>query len=507
MMRIRDISLGKRLLGANFLMVCVPVFVILLLGAVLLAALRFTGADRPASLALLWPERGPSFLVQYLTSDIRVRAQKAARKNKKLGTKDIIKDCRQLEQQGLRTAIRQNGKVLYVTEGCDAAELFQEAARRADHHDAMELWEGEEFVFRYHSPKHDATIVAIGQLSRPPEEEEGAWPLKRRIEAVLWLLLCLSVGSILVVGRWLSRTISRQILEPLQELRLASDAIRRGDLAHALPVSSRDEIGRVCADFEEMRKELRQAKEAQLRYENNRKELIAGISHDIRTPLTAIRGYVSGLRDGIARTPEKQRHYLEMAHESILTMERLVENLFLFSKLDLKKVPFHLEPVDFPAWVASYVRARQEEAAAADMEISVESDVSDAVVDIDVLQFRRVIQNLWENSRKYAKEGKTAVEIRVSKVEQHVVLRWQDHGKGVTEAQLPRLFEHFYRTDEARGNVADGSGLGLSISREIVQGMQGTIAAQPTPGGGLTILIQLPLAKEKGEGHENHSVD
>lgn len=99
------------------------------------------------------------------------------------------------------------------------------------------------------------------------------------------------------------------------------------------------------------------------------------------------------------------------------------------------------------------------------------------------------------------------VEIRVSKVEQHVVLRWQDYGKGVTEAQLPRLFEHFYRTDEARGNVADGSGLGLSISREIVQGMQGTIAAQSTPGGGLTILIQLPLAKEKGEGHENHSVD
>ena len=105
-MRIQDISLGKRLLGANFLMVCVPICAILLLGTILLAALHFTGADQPASLALLWPERGPSFFVQYITSDIRVQAQKAVRKNKKLGTKDVIKDCRQLEQQGLRTAIR-----------------------------------------------------------------------------------------------------------------------------------------------------------------------------------------------------------------------------------------------------------------------------------------------------------------------------------------------------------------------------------------------------------------
>ena len=90
-MRIQDISLHKRLLGANFLMVAVPVCAILLLGTVLLTALHFTGADQPASLALLWPERGPSFFVQYLTSDIRMRAQRAARKNKKLDERILSK--------------------------------------------------------------------------------------------------------------------------------------------------------------------------------------------------------------------------------------------------------------------------------------------------------------------------------------------------------------------------------------------------------------------------------
>ena len=506
-MRIQDISLGKRLLGANFLMVCVPICAILLLGTILLAAFHFTGADQPASLALLWPERGPSFFVQYITSDIRVQAQKAVRKNKKLGTKDIIKDCRQLEQQGLRTAIRQNGKILYVTEGSDAMELFRQAAMRSGDNDSIEIWDGNNFVFRYYSPQHDATIVALGQLPLPAAAEEGPWSFKNFIEIVLWLLLLLSVGSILIVGRWLSRTLSQQILEPLQELRIASEAIRRGDFGHVLPVFSRDEVGRVCADFEEMRKELRQAKEERIRYENNRKELIAGISHDLRTPLTAIRGYVSGLRDGIAHTPEKKKHYLDMVYESILTLERLVENLFLFSKLDLKQVPFRLEAVHLPSWLEAYVRERQEETIAANMVISIESDVRDAVVDLDVLQFQRVIQNLWENSRKYAKDDKTIVDIRLSEVKKQIEIRWQDHGKGVDEKQLPRLFKHFYRTDEARGNVADGSGLGLAISKEIIQGMKGTIIAQPTPGGGLTILIRLPLSKEKGECHEKDFAD
>ena len=142
MMRIQDISLHKRLLGANFLMVAVPVCAILLLGTVLLTALHFTGADQPASLALLWPERGPSFFVQYLTSDIRMRAQRAVRKNKKLDIKDIIKDCQRLEEQGMQTAIWQKGKIQYVTAGGDAAELLQKAAARAGDSESFELWEG-----------------------------------------------------------------------------------------------------------------------------------------------------------------------------------------------------------------------------------------------------------------------------------------------------------------------------------------------------------------------------
>ena len=506
-MRIQDISLHKRLLGANFLMVAVPVCAILLLGTVLLTALHFTGADQPASLALLWPERGPSFFVQYLTSDIRMRAQRAARKNKKLDVKDIIKDCQRLEEQGMQTVIWQKGKIQYVTAGGDAAELLQKAAARAGDSESFELWEGAGFIFRYHSWQHNTTIVAMGQLPEASAQEEGFLPLKRVLEITLWLFLLVSLGSIFLVGHWLSRTLSRQILAPLAELRLASAAIRAGDLERTLQVVGHDEVGMACADFEQMRKELRQTRQERVRYENNRKELIAGISHDLRTPLTAVKGYVSGIRDGIARTPEKKQHYLNMIYESILTLERLVESLFLFSKLDLGKVPFHLEPIALQDYLTEYFGGHENGTGEPAVEISVEGDAAGIFVAIDPLQFQRVIQNLWDNSRKYSREGKTEINVRVTQSERQIELSWQDHGKGVSEDQLPRLFDQFYRTDEARSNVADGSGLGLAVSKEIIRAMNGTIEARNTPGGGLTILIRLPMLEEKGDQNEKNPAD
>ena len=501
-MRIRDVSLRTRLWAANFLMVLVPVCALAILGASLTAFLQVSGASRMSALAMLWPEKGPSLSVQYLTSDLRARATHrgadAGEKRQKHPSKTIAKmaeDCAFLEQQGLAVAILQRGEVRYVTEGQDVHDLMRRVEDHIGRTGSGDRWDETGFFARYEPRPHDMAIFIAGHPARYPESDEmGALTPKDLLKAALWTILALSIAVTILLGRWLSRMLSEQVLAPLSALRSASAAIREGDLNHALSVRAQDEVGMACADFERMRQDLKRAKAEEIRYEHNRKELIAGISHDLRTPLTALKGYVSGLRDGIAQTPVKRQHYLDMMHESVETLEHLVESLFLFSKLDLGKVPFHLERLHLAPYLEHFV-AEQRAAFRADTELSLRAPAARDLALVDPMQFARVLRNLLDNSRKYRTGAKARVEILLEHHAGTIQLTWRDHGRGVKEEHLARLFASFYRTDEARSNVADGSGLGLAIAKAIITAMQGSIRAEQAPTGGLTTIITLPCAQ------------
>lgn len=500
-MRWRDFSLRKRLWLANLLMIVVPLCALLGLGSLLIGILHLADADHLGPLSLLWPERGPSLSIEYLVSDMRARADDHKRptpgKQEALKQK-FLEDCRLLEQQGVSLAMLRDGQLLYVTQGSDAARLQAETQRLFGQSRRAELWTEDVFAMRYVSPKSGLTIVALGKIPpRPPEASRGI-PWKTVLEIVLGIVLLTLVAIILCLGRYLSQLLDKQVLAPLAELRAASAAIRQGNLEQPLQVKAKDEIGMACADFERMRQELSHARDERIRYENNRKELIAGISHDLRTPLTAVRGYVSALRDGIARTPEKKQHYLDMLYDSVLLLERLVNNLFLFSKLDLGKVDFQMEPVGMKAYLSEYLASVAAEREA-DCHLTVPEGLAGDMVCIDRLQFQRVLDNLLSNSRKYSQPQRAVIDIALREQGGGLEIAWQDHGCGVALQQLPRLFDSFYRTDAARSHVADGSGLGLAIVKEIVTGMKGRCSAEATPGGGLTIVLWLPLFREEEE--------
>jgi signal transduction histidine kinase len=305
------------------------------------------------------------------------------------------------------------------------------------------------------------------------------------------------------MGLYVSRLLSRQILEPLGSLRNASAEIRRGNLDTPVPIPSQDELGDTCRDFNMMRLELKHSRDEREAYEQSRKELIAGISHDIATPLTLVKGYSSGLLEGIATTPEKQHRYFGHIYHAACTMEQLVDSLFLFSKLELGRIPFTMEPVPIYRYFEDFTAERKDALQQQGLSLTLDSKNTEVVVSLDRMQFRRVVENIIGNSLKY-KEGATArMDIHIQPLADSVTISFADHGKGVSTDQLHKIFDSFYRTDAARTDTTKGSGLGLAISKQIILGLGGQIRASQTLGGGLTISITLPMAKE--DSHETDS--
>ena len=494
-MQIRDISVKKRLLFANFMIVFIPVCLLALIGAAVFAGLRFSGAAQQRELALLWPEKGPALSVQYAVSSLRIKAEKKGAPK----LRDMMEDIRILEAQGIQTMIWKDAQLLYKTPEADSAALSAAVRQKYGDSPSMLIWDNDGFTFYYESPRSKTTILATGQvpfLVKGNVTDSDFKDIKEIGEVVLFIVLGAAILFIVFFGVYLSRLLSQQILEPLSTLRQAANEIEKGNLSVPLQVYTQDELGDTCRAFDRMRRELQAAKTMQEHYEQNRKELIVGISHDLSTPLTSVKGYASGILDGIAKTEEKKQHYIEMIYQKANTMEKLVESLFLFSKLDLGRVPFHLEKAEMYAYFADFVVEQRHNLAERGLELRLQTDDSQAVVQLDRLQFQRVLENLIENSLKYKSGENVQVELRLQRSEGQLTITFADDGRGVAAAELPKLFDSFYRTDPARMDVAKGSGLGLAIVKQIISGLQGKIWAEQTAGGGLTICIVLPIVED-----------
>lgn len=354
MLHIRDISLRHRLLITNFTMVFVPIAILTALGFLLISGLRFSSSHN--DLTTLWPEKGPALSIQYTVSSLRVKAERPG----PLKVKDMREDCRVLEDLGIATAIVRNDQVAYITPGIDFYGLADRVLKKAHGQQTVMTWDGDGFFFRYTSPHSGTTVIAAGNT--PFIAKSGI--REGMAKGVMQMLLLFIVGTasaiIIACGFILSRVLSRQILTPLAALRTAAAEIEKGNLDYELRLSSRDELGRTCEAFDHMRRQLRSARLAQEKYEQNRKELIAGISHDLSTPLTLLKGYASGILVGIAKTAEKRHHYVELIYQNACTLEKLVDRLFLFSKLDLGQVSFMMERVSLRDYFADFAAENTE---------------------------------------------------------------------------------------------------------------------------------------------------
>ncbi|GAV25226.1 two-component sensor histidine kinase [Carboxydothermus islandicus] len=290
--------------------------------------------------------------------------------------------------------------------------------------------------------------------------------------------------------------VSRSILKPLSQLKQASEQIKNGNFDFTVKNNTKDEIGELFVAFEEMRKRLKESEEIKKQYEENRKELIANISHDLKTPITAIKGYVEGIRDGVADSPEKLSRYVDTIYRKVLEVDGLIDELFLFSKLDLKKLPFNFEKVNLNRYLSDVAEELEFDLRKKGIELKLYLPDNQVFVWADREKLKRVINNIVDNSVKFMDKEKPQVVINVKDGEKRVIIEIADNGRGIPIDAVPKIFERFYRVDSARTGTA-GSGLGLSIAAKIIEEHGGEIWANSVLNEGTTISFTL---KKLGEG-------
>jgi len=307
----------------------------------------------------------------------------------------------------------------------------------------------------------------------------------------LYLIIVFCTASALIF--WIYRTVSL----PLAKLQAAARNIKEGNLDFEIKNETNDEIGQLCQDFEEMRLRLKANAEEKVAYDKENKELISNISHDLKTPITAIKGYVEGILDGVASSPEKLDRYIRTIYNKANDMDRLIDELTFYSKIDTNKIPYTFAKIN----VSQYFKDCLEEVGL-DMEArGIELGYfnyadEDVMVIADAEQMKRVINNIISNSVKYLDKKKGIINIRIKDVGDFIQIEIEDNGKGIAAKDLPNIFDRFYRTDSSRNSSQGGSGIGLSIVRKIIEDHGGRIWATSKEGIGTEIHFVLRKYQE-----------
>ena len=279
------------------------------------------------------------------------------------------------------------------------------------------------------------------------------------------------------VGLWIYRSVAT----PLVKLRKATQNIKDGNLDFVLDVEGADEFAELCRDFEKMRRRLKESAEEKLVLDKENKELISNISHDLKTPITAVKGYVEGIMDGVADTPEKMDRYVRTIYNKTVEMDHLINELTFYSKIDTNRIPYTFSKLNVEDYFSDCAEEVGLELETRGIQLCYANYVdSDVQVIADGEQIRRVIHNIISNAIKYMDKGKGMkgiIQIRVKDVGDFVQVEIEDNGKGIAAKDLPYIFDRFYRTDASRNSAKGGSGIGLSIVRKILEDHGGKVWA------------------------------
>jgi signal transduction histidine kinase len=305
--------------------------------------------------------------------------------------------------------------------------------------------------------------------------------------------LVILVFTSLSVGLWIYRSIAT----PLVKLRKATRNIKDGNLDFVLDVEGTDEFSELCRDFEEMRRRLKESAEEKIILDKENKELISNISHDLKTPITAVKGYVEGIMDGVADTPEKMDRYVRTIYNKTNEMDHLINELTFYSKIDTNRIPYTFSKLNVEDYFSDCAEEIGLELETRGIQLCYANYVDRSVqVIADGEQIRRVIHNIIGNAIKYMDKAKGVIQIRVKDVGDFVQVEIEDNGKGIASKDLAYIFDRFYRTDVSRNSSKGGSGIGLSIVKKIMEDHGGKVWATSREGIGTIMYFVLRKYQE-----------
>lgn len=300
--------------------------------------------------------------------------------------------------------------------------------------------------------------------------------------------------------------LEKRIFKPLEALKNGVEAISQGNYHVRVETVIPNEIGVLTHSFNEMAKRLQEGEITKARYEENRKALLVNISHDLKTPISSIQGLVEMIRDGQISSPDKVQRYLQIIDSNVHYINRLVDDLFLFSKLDMEKLEFSFEEINIREYVRDVADELAFELGEKGISISYVENIttSNSAVRLDRKRLYQVIRNIVDNAVKYGNKPDLAIIIELTQQENQVCIAIRDNGPGIPEELLPEIFNRFYRIERQRPKDLNSTGLGLAIAKELVEAHNGSISVTSSQHGSCFAVV-LPLLRDEVKYNEESS--
>lgn len=327
---------------------------------------------------------------------------------------------------------------------------------------------------QHHNSSSSDTVQESAYDITIADTESSQTSIQIMTKDLFFTALVILIFTSVSIGLWIYRSMAT----PLVKLRKATQNIKEGNLDFVLEVDGTDEFAELCRDFEEMRRRLKESAEEKVLLDKENKELISNISHDLKTPITAVKGYVEGIMDGVADTPEKMDRYVRTIYNKTNEMDHLINELTFYSKIDTNRIPYTFSKLNVDDYFSDCAEEVGLELETRGIQLYYANYVEkDVLVIADGEQIRRVIHNIISNAIKYMDKPKGVIQIRVKDVGDFIQVEIEDNGKGIASKDLTYIFDRFYRTDVSRNSSKGGSGIGLSIVRKILEDHGGKVWA------------------------------
>lgn len=322
------------------------------------------------------------------------------------------------------------------------------------------------------------------------------------IQYILWMALILLITAFIIVT-----LLYNSIIRKVRRMQEATENIRAGNLDFRVDVKGGDELSELAGSIERMKDHLRADAMQKLETEDAQRKFLSNITHDLKTPLTSVIGYSEGIIDGIAPTPDKQMKYVQTIHNKAIEMNDLLNELSVYNKIDTDSIPYNFANINVKGFFGEFAEETKIEFESQNAEFNYVCDVADDTEMVaDPSHIKRVLHNLVSNAVKYRRDDtELKVMLKVSDAGEFIQAEVADNGRGISQEDLPHVFERLFRTDKARNTNIKGSGIGLSIVKKIINDHGGQVWATSNEGTGSIFYFLLKKSSDKEEPSEQDS--
>jgi signal transduction histidine kinase len=296
-------------------------------------------------------------------------------------------------------------------------------------------------------------------------------------------------------------SLEKRIIKPIERLKQGVDEIAKGNYNVKIESDISSDLWLLIASFNDMAQKLYESEKMQAEYEENRKALIANVSHDLKTPITSMQGYLEALLDGTVKSSENQDKYLKTIYQNTVYINKLIDDLFLFSKLDMQKLEFQFETVQIQDFMDDLMEEYKFDFEERNIQFQYAAQLeTNHYVNLDRKRFYQAFNNIISNAVKHGPENDLSIQVKLYRQDDFICIDIQDNGPGIAADKLPFIFDRFYCIDTERTKDFVSTGLGLAIAKELVEAHRGIITVSSIANKGTCFTIMIPVSHDTESG-------